>query len=181
MAFAFDLALVDVGIAILTSNAEGTGVDSHIDGGKMNIVVHSMKPSIGIPTGAMMYIPISLRERVTGSPTLTLSDVVLANAQAQVLSYQITQATQAVTGKDTALPTSFRLHAARPNPFNPSTTIAYEVPDQAHITITVYNLLGQQVVSLIDKVQPAGRYEVVWDDVTQAEPVWPQVSTCTGS
>jgi hypothetical protein len=61
-----------------------------------------------------------------------------------------------------ALPNSFALHHARPNPFNPSTTIAYEVPEQTHITLTIYNLLGQEVVRLVDQVQAAGRYEAVW-------------------
>jgi len=64
-----------------------------------------------------------------------------------------------------ALPNSFALHHARPNPFNPSTTIAYEVPEQTHITLTIYNLLGQEVVRLMDQVQAAGRYEVVWHGV----------------
>ena len=61
-----------------------------------------------------------------------------------------------------ALPNSFARHHARPNPFNPSTTIAYEVPEQTHITLTIYNLLGQEVERLMDQVQAAGRYEVVW-------------------
>ena len=60
-----------------------------------------------------------------------------------------------------ALPNSFALHHARPNPFNPSTTIAYEVPEQTRITLTIYNLLGQEVVRLIDGMKAAGRYEVV--------------------
>jgi len=64
-----------------------------------------------------------------------------------------------------ALPNSFALHHARPNPFNPSTTIAYEVPEQTHITLTIYNLLGQEVVRLVDQVQAAGRYEVVWNGI----------------
>ena len=60
-------------------------------------------------------------------------------------------------------PATFSLAHARPNPFNPSTTIAYEVPKQTHITLTVYNLLGQEVVRLVDQVQAAGRYEAVWN------------------
>jgi hypothetical protein len=62
-----------------------------------------------------------------------------------------------------ALPNSFALQHARPNPFNPSTTIAYEVPEQAQITLTIYNLLGQEVVRLVDQVQAAGTYEVIWN------------------
>ena len=61
-----------------------------------------------------------------------------------------------------AAPTSFSLAVARPNPFNPSTTIAYELPEQTHVTITVYNQLGQKVIRLVDQVQAAGRYEVEW-------------------
>ena len=57
------------------------------------------------------------------------------------------------------------LALARLNLFNPSTTIAYEVPEQTHLTLTIYNLLGQEVVRLIDQVQAAGRYEAVWHGV----------------
>jgi hypothetical protein len=60
-------------------------------------------------------------------------------------------------------PAAFSLSTARPNPFNPSATLAYEVPEQTHITLTVYNLLGQEVVRLVDQVQAAGHYEAVWN------------------
>ena len=63
----------------------------------------------------------------------------------------------------TATPNAFALTDNHPNPFNPSTGIAYEVPAQAHITLTVYNLLGQEVVTLVNQVQAAGRYEVTWN------------------
>jgi len=64
--------------------------------------------------------------------------------------------------ENNSVPVAFSLAHARPNPFNPSTTIAYEVPEQTHIMLTVYNLLGQEVVRLVDQVQAAGRFEVVW-------------------
>ena len=37
------------------------------------------------------------------------------------------------------------------------------MPQQAHITLTVYNLLGQEVVTLVNQVQAAGRYEITWN------------------
>jgi flagellar hook assembly protein FlgD len=48
---------------------------------------------------------------------------------------------------------------------NPTTATAYEVPQQTHITLTIYNLLGQEVMRLIDGMKAAGRYEVVWHGV----------------
>ena len=65
-------------------------------------------------------------------------------------------------GPHTALPSDFVLHATRPNPFNPSTTISYEVSRSAHVTLVVYNILGQEVIRLVDGQKTAGRYTVVW-------------------
>ncbi len=58
-----------------------------------------------------------------------------------------------------ALPAAFSLSEATPNP---STTIAYQVPEQTNITMTIYNLLGQNVIRVMNQVQAAGRYEAVW-------------------
>lgn len=60
-------------------------------------------------------------------------------------------------------PAPFALTQNNPNPFNPATQIAYEVPAQAHITLTVFNLLGQEVVTLVNETQAAGRYTVSWN------------------
>ncbi|UCC43803.1 MAG: T9SS type A sorting domain-containing protein [Candidatus Zixiibacteriota bacterium] len=50
-----------------------------------------------------------------------------------------------------------------PNPFNPSTTISYRLEKPAMVTLTVYNLLGQKVVRLVDRFEPAGSHAVVWN------------------
>ena len=57
----------------------------------------------------------------------------------------------------------FRLSAPYPNPFNPSTTIDYYVPYEMQVTLTVYNVSGQEVAVLEDNVMSAGNHSVVWD------------------
>lgn len=62
----------------------------------------------------------------------------------------------------------FELFQNSPNPFNPSTTITYQVPVTAHVTLTIFNILGQQITTLVSDELAAGRYSVTWDGVDAA-------------
>jgi len=63
-----------------------------------------------------------------------------------------------------SIPAEFSLSQNYPNPFNPSTMIEYTVPFTSNITLSVYNVLGQEVVRLIDnKLQATGQYTISWD------------------
>lgn len=57
-------------------------------------------------------------------------------------------------------PTAYELNQNYPNPFNPSTTIRYALPNESKVSITVFNLLGQEVTQLVNDIQPAGYHEV---------------------
>jgi hypothetical protein len=59
-----------------------------------------------------------------------------------------------------ALPTEFALHQNYPNPFNPSTTFEFALPKASHVTIELYNLLGQKVATLLDDIRPAGVHQL---------------------
>ena len=61
------------------------------------------------------------------------------------------------------MPRQYQLYANYPNPFNPFTTISYDLPEQTHIRLSIYNVLGQLVITLMDGEQDAGHYQVVWD------------------
>jgi hypothetical protein len=61
------------------------------------------------------------------------------------------------------LPTQFVVYQNYPNPFNPSTRIRYDLPEQSFVTITIHDLLGRNVQTLVKELQDAGQQSVVWD------------------
>jgi hypothetical protein len=71
-------------------------------------------------------------------------------------------------GIEGELPATFKLHEAFPNPFNPSATIPYYLPQAAHVTIEIYNMLGEKVTTLINNQVDAGDNFVRWDGTNQS-------------
>ncbi|HUF10935.1 MAG TPA: T9SS type A sorting domain-containing protein [Rhodothermales bacterium] len=63
----------------------------------------------------------------------------------------------------TEIPESIKLYGSYPNPFNPSTRIAYAIPNSGEVTIEVFSVLGQKVAELAPGIQAAGRHEVTFD------------------
>ena len=61
------------------------------------------------------------------------------------------------------LPTHYALHPSFPNPFRDATTIAYDLPEPAAVTITIYNVLGAEVSRVVEQVQAAGRQQALWN------------------
>jgi hypothetical protein len=61
------------------------------------------------------------------------------------------------------LPTNYSLQQNYPNPFNPSTSIRFSIPESGLVTLRVFDMLGQEVASLLNEVKGAGNYEVSFD------------------
>ncbi len=69
---------------------------------------------------------------------------------------------------DAAVPTSYALYQNYPNPFNPTTEIRFDLPESIHAELKVFNILGQEVVTLVDDVRAAGAYRLLWDGKSAA-------------
>jgi hypothetical protein len=61
------------------------------------------------------------------------------------------------------VPLGYELSQNYPNPFNPDTEICYQLPEACHVTLKIYNLLGQEIRILVNQRQVAGNYIVHWD------------------
>lgn len=68
-----------------------------------------------------------------------------------------------VQGTGNPLPKSFKLYQAYPNPFNPTTTIMYDLPKKSHVFIAIYDVLGRDVRTLVNEDKPAGSYRLTFD------------------
>jgi len=62
-------------------------------------------------------------------------------------------------------PEKYDLAQNYPNPFNSITHIRYQMPEQNHVSIRIYNLLGQQVITLADEIKEAGYHTLMWDGI----------------
>lgn len=69
-------------------------------------------------------------------------------------------------------PKEFELLQNYPNPFNPSTTIRYVLPSRAHVTLSVFNTLGQAVATLVEEMQNPGSHEARFDGTNSASGVY---------
>jgi streptogramin lyase len=71
-----------------------------------------------------------------------------------------------------SLPTDFALHQNYPNPFNPSTIISFAIPRGSFTTLKVYNILGQEVATLVNEEMKPGTYEVNWNASSNSSGVY---------
>ena len=79
------------------------------------------------------------------------------------------------------IPTEYALHPNFPNPFNPSTTIRYDLPEPSRVKLLVYNALGEVVTEIVNEVQEVGYYEKVWNASDKASGLYILVMQAEGT
>ena len=69
----------------------------------------------------------------------------------------------AILASSVIVPSKYALESAYPNPFNPTTTLSFAIPVASEVSLSIYNLKGREVASLIDGIMDAGYHSVVWN------------------
>jgi hypothetical protein len=90
---------------------------------------------------------------------LVLAAALAARIEAEMQEGAASKGGAATESPATDLPTEFALAPAWPNPFNPTTTIAFDLPEPAQVRLELYDLLGRRVSLLVDRLYEAGRHE----------------------
>ena len=93
----------------------------------------------------------------------TIEEVFTSSSMMSVKNFQFSSG-QLATDKDPdQIPNSFTLEQNFPNPFNPVTRLRYDLPEQAYVNITIYDMMGRQVKTLVSQRQDAGYKSVIWN------------------
>jgi len=108
---------------------------------------------------------INYEVSISASTSAEASINVTLQAQKDITLPDITLQTVAGLLKDESnIPKRYSLDQNYPNPFNPSTVISYSLPKESNVVLKIYNILGQEVLTLINKFQAAGNYKVTFND-----------------
>ena len=88
-------------------------------------------------------------------------------------SFTLTPETPTAVHEKVIQPTNYSLDQNYPNPFNPTTQIAFNIPLNEHVTVTIYNILGQRIATLLDGNLSAGVHVVTWNAKNQNGEILP--------
>jgi len=135
--------------------------------------------SEGTPPFTGFYKPHQSLKAFAGSDpngewTLNIYDGMAGNSGI-LISWGLTLFYQSVTGieqKDLHIPISYQLEQNYPNPFNPTTTIEFSLPHTEFVTLKIYNILGEEVATLVSERLTAGGYKYNWDASSLASGVY---------
>jgi len=106
-----------------------------------------------------------------GLGSLSQRDVESIEAETTVVNFQF-PSVGVPEGREAKIPKVFSLSQNYPNPFNPVTTIKYGLPQGAYVSLTIYNIAGQRVTTLVNEEQQAGYHEVNWDGKGMASGIY---------
>lgn len=122
-------------------------VQNMVDG-KLRLSLYGISPI----EDKVLKLSFSNPDVTSGVPGISGSLVLNENAMVDLSELRLAE-----------VPTEFKLDQNYPNPFNPSTNISYSIPTGSDVELSVFNMLGQKVATLVSETQEAGTYSVSWN------------------
>jgi hypothetical protein len=130
-----------------------------------NIREHCWTLQFGIDPGAPPHVMAidSIYDPVNGSLWFGLVEGTIEFSPVLVPGAIFYGVTSGISESDQILPTEISLSQNYPNPFNASTIIKFALPEESHVELTVYNLLGQKAATIVKGLRPTGNHAITWD------------------
>ncbi len=159
-----------------------TGSSSNpFDGNKIGFLLYDAGTNQLAPdSGAIFEVEYIVSDSVADSAStqIVFLEGMAADSNLAVIPLEYMNGTIQITpfvgvkGGTPSLPHVYSLSQNYPNPFNPTTTIHFELPKSGHVTLTVFNILGQQTLIVVNEKRDAGTYNVSIDGSRMASGVY---------
>jgi hypothetical protein len=154
--FVLEYSGYEIGEPQLINGASDMTLKYNDEDGILKVLVYSMEGGVKVKAGTENIFVIPVK----GEGSIELREVQLSDYQGNLMT--VDKSDQSV------LPQRFTLHQNYPNPFNVVTQIIYELPKESHVKIEILNVMGQKVITLIDRFEVAGVHRVEWNGTSQS-------------
>ena len=165
----YDENRIALGDPVLTSAGANVFAKETAPGEMTVLVINLSGDYLELTEGSFVSFPVEMvEERSTGQLQFDFESAVASGPFGQYIPASSRSASIDLN----AVPETYALHQNFPNPFNPTTSIRFDLKDAGSVDIVVYNLLGQKVKTLVNSELTTGYHEVVWDGTdNQGAPV----------
>ena len=157
---------LEFGTPLLSVSDAGTMIMSNrIENGQLSVVVVNTQGSaIERDESMLVRLPYGFTGERNDKASVVLHDVKVAGMSGESLPVTVGEKRIDIS----IVPSVFALHQNYPNPFNPVTEIQFDVPTESYVTLTIYNIMGQEVRRLSNGTLEAGFHSVRWDGMNES-------------
>ncbi len=156
----FDPEQINLADPELMNRAMNMQISSNMKNGKINIIVFSPEGAVISPgTEAILNIPIISKTAGMDKNTISIENIIAVGSDFR----EMTLSDVNNPGLKNEIPGDYSLTQNYPNPFNSATDISYSLPQTGTVKLTIYNLLGEEIVTIVNEKQSAGNYTAHWN------------------